>query len=249
MFDLLVSHGFQYLGYALEVSLIVVLIAKGVWRKLPDFFLYVVGYACIDAVLRPVVLYRYGSSSFQFRYCYWITDVVLTLGAFILIGLLFRRVCKSKRETWSMVRSMLAAVFVLIAVISYFSLIHHYDHLFSRFIIEFQQNLYFACLVLNTLLYIMLQQTDSANEELSFLVLGLGIEFAGPAASMALMYLTPGGQDAGILAAFAAQICNLGMFLTWFYAITQATKKKTVPSYGDSRQVPAFAEAPTRGIR
>ncbi|HEX5481928.1 MAG TPA: hypothetical protein VFZ08_04810 [Terriglobia bacterium] len=249
MFDRLAIHGLQYLGYGLEIVLLGFLLIRGRWKDITSLFLYVTGYVIIDAVLRPGVLNYYGFKSVQYQYCYWITDVALTLGAFLLIAAFFRRVCKAKRETWSMVRSMLAAVFVLIAVISYFALINHYDHLFSRFIVEFQQNLYFACLVLNTLLYIVLQQTDSANEELSFLVLGLGIEFAGSAASMALMYLTPGGQDAGILAAFAAQICNLGMFLTWFYAITQATKKKTVPSYGDSRQVPALADAPIRGTR
>ena len=70
---------------------------------------------------------------------------------------------------------------------------------FTLFIIEFNQNLYFTCLVLNTLLYILLQQIDSADDELGLLVCGVGIQFAGPAATLALLTLTTGEHFAHIL--------------------------------------------------
>ncbi|MGH9354227.1 MAG: hypothetical protein ACRD2G_19030 [Terriglobia bacterium] len=241
MTDLLAVHGLQYVGYAIEIVLLALLLTRGRWKSAKPFFLYFAGYFALDTLLRPAVLYIYGFSSLQYRYTYWMTDILLTLGAFLLICLLFRRACSGKPEVWSYLRSMLAAVFIIIAFISYFSLAHHYDHLFSRFIVGLQENLYFTCLVLNTLLYIMLQQWDSVDERLSLLVCGLGIEFAGPAAGMALAYLTPGGHDAGILTPLVSQMCNLGMCMVWLYAMAQKPVK--VSATGDSQEHAARARS------
>lgn len=221
MIESVLVHFLQYASYALELILVVLLFTRGRWKNARSIAFYFLGYVILDTIFRPVVLYIYGYHSFQYRYSYWISDVVLTLGAFLLICLLFRRACSGKPETWSYLRSMLAAVFVIIAFVSYFSLADHYGHLFTRFIIDLQQNLYFSCLVLNTLLFIMLQQWDSADERLSLFVCGLGIEFAGPAANLALMYLTPGGKDAGVLLTLITPLCNVGMCMIWLYAMAQ----------------------------
>ncbi len=217
----------QYASYGVELALVIALVMRGRWRGAKAFFLYLCTYFVVDAILRPSILYTYGFSSLQFRKAYWLTDVLLTLGAFLLICFFFRRACSGKPEVWSYLRSMLTAVFVIIACISYFSLAHHYEHLFGRFIYDLQQNLYFACLVLNTLLYIMLQQWDSKDEQLSLLVCGLGIEFAAPAANMALAYLTPGGHAAGEVAPVVFQLCNLGMCAVWLFAVAQ--KEAPIP--------------------
>lgn len=221
MTDVFAVSGLQYASYAVELILVIALLMRGRWRSYRIFFAYVVSYFAVDVVLRPAVFYAYGFHSRQYSYVYWVSDVLLTLGAFLLICFFFRRACSDKPEVWSYLRSMLAAVFVIISFISYFSIASHYGHLLSRFIYDLQQNLYFACLVLNTLLYIMLQQWDSVDEKLSLLVCGLGIEFAGPAASMALAYLTPGGHLAGVLTPVVFQFCNLGMCMVWLYAVAQ----------------------------
>lgn len=227
MIDKVVVHLLQYASYLAELVLVIALFTRGRWKGARAIAFYFLGYVLLDTIFRPVVLYVYGYTSSQYSYAYWMSDVVLTLGAFLLICLLFRRASSDKPEAWSYLRSMLAAVFVIIAFVSYFSIAHHYDHLFSRFIIGLQQNLYFACLVLNTLLFIMLQQWDSTDERLSLFVCGLGIEFAGPAASMALMSLTPGGHDAGVLAPLINEMCNLGMCMVWLYAVAQKPAEVT----------------------
>ncbi|MGH9403558.1 MAG: hypothetical protein ACRD2P_15815 [Terriglobia bacterium] len=246
--DSLLVHGLQYASYAVELVLVILLLMRSRWRDAKTFSAYIFGYFAVDAILRPAVLYTFGFASLQYRYVYWVSDILLTLGAFLLICFFFRRACSDKPEVWSYLRSMLAAVFVIIAFISYFSLTSHYGHLFSRFIVDLQQNLYFSCLVLNTLLYIMLQQWDSVDEKLSLLVCGFGIGFAGPAANMALMYLTPGGRDAGILLTLITPLCSLGMCMVWMYAVAhKATSQVAVQSQKDVRAVPAFAEVPMRG--
>lgn len=237
-------HILQFASYGLELALVAFVLTRSRWKGVITFAAYLIGYVAVDAVLRPIFLYTYGYHSAQYYYAYWVTDVALTLGAFLLICFFFRRACSDKPEVWSYLRSMLAAVFVIIAFISYFSLSSHYDHLFSRFIVDLQQNLYFACLILNTLLYIMLQQWDSVDEKLSLLVCGFGIGFAGPAANMALMYLTPGGRDAGVLLTLIAPLCNLGMCMVWLYAIAQKSDNEAAIHSREKefREVAAFAD-------
>lgn len=244
MIEALSVHVLQYVSYALELALVTLVLMRGRWKGATTFAAYLFGYVAADAVIRPAVLYTYGYQSLQYYYTYWLTDVLLTLGAFLLICFFFRRATSDKPDVWSYLRSMLAAVFVIIAFISYFSLRSHYEHLFSRFIIDLQQNLYFTCLILNTLLYIMLQQWDSQDERLSLLVCGLGIEFAGPAAGMALMYLTPGGHSAGLLYNIIDPLCNLGMCVVWLFAVAQKTDNEAVlhSREKDLSEVAAFAD-------
>lgn len=240
MIEALLGHVLQYASYAIELVLVVALLARGRWKSTRALFVYIAGYFAVDAVLRPSVLYAFGFRSVQYRYVYWVSDVLLTLGAFLLICFFFRRACSHKPGAWSSyLRPMLAAVFVLIAFISYFSIADHYGDLFGRFIYDYYQNLYFACLILNTLLYIMLQQWDSRDEKLNLLVCGLGIEFAAPAADMALAYLTPGGHAAGALAPFLFQLCNLGMCLVWLHAV--ALKEAQVPAASGSQELANWA--------
>lgn len=244
MIEAVLVHLLQYASYVLELALVVFFFTRGRWKGVPSVAFYFLGYVALDTIFRPVFLYVYGFHSPQYSYAYWMSDVVLTLGAFLLICLLFRRACSDKPEAWSYIRSMLAAVFVIIAFISYFSIAHHYEHLFGHFIVGLQQNLYFACLVLNTLLFIMLQQWDSTDERLSLFVCGLGIEFAGPAANMALMYLTPGGKDAGVLLTLIEPLCNLGMCMVWLYAMAQ----KPVEASDAATQKTALREAPALAL-
>jgi hypothetical protein len=244
----LLANGLQYIGYALELSLITVLILRGWPRRHPAFFAYVASFAFVDAILRPTVLYTFGWTSFQYKYCYWITDLLLTLGAFLLISLFCRRAFVKNKERWSLVRTFLISVFILVAFISSLTMAQHYEHLATYFLVELSQNVYFACLVLNTVLYLALQYMEGTDEDLNLLVCGLGIEFAGPAASMALAYLTRGWQGGMTLADLVTQFCNLGMFLVWLYAATRKTDAEQGRVRGQigNRPVPALLDTLAR---
>ncbi len=240
MVDKLIIHGLQYSSYCLELGLFLYLLFWGQWRRLIGLGLYVLLFLATDAIGRPFVLYRYGLASHEYRYAYWLTDVLLTLSAFLLVCSFFRRACVREEKMWRFLRLLLVFVFVIVLGISYLSLSRNYDQLFTRFIFEFQQNLYFTCLVLNTLLFIMMQQIDPADDELGLLVCGMGIQYAGPAANFALLHLTPGRQYAGSLLTYVVPLCTLGMFLTWFYAVVRMPKPATVTA--TSKQVRGLAD-------
>ncbi len=250
MIDRLAQWVIQYAGYFMEIGLLAVLFRPGIRKRNVPLIAYVISFFLMDGMARPYALYHYGLNSPQYANCYWITDVLLVLAAFLLICFFFRRACKGgNEELWSYLRMMLPAVFVLTVFISCYSLSLHYDHLFTRFIVGFQQNLFFACLVLNTLLYIMLQYLECPDEELSLLVCGMGIAVAGPAAGLALMYLTPGGQDAGNLFVLVAQLCNLGVFAMWLFAVTRVPTPQEALSREGRDTMRAFAEVQLDTIR
>jgi|GEM_PF-457910 hypothetical protein len=243
----LIIHGLQYIGYTIEVFVLAALMVKGRWRKYPEFTLFAIGYALIDTILRPIILFHYGQASLQYRYCYWLSDAALTLGAFLLIAFFFRRACAEKKDHWPLLRSILSSVFILITLISIFSISSHYHHLIGDFVVEFQQNLYFGCLVLNTLLYVMLTQMEKVDEELNLLVCGLGVQFAGPAAVMALIYLIGIGVHAPAFFELCTQACTLATWLTWLYTLVCKRSAESA-SVRERTETSAFAKVSMRRL-
>ena len=129
---------------------------------------------------------------------------------------------------WRFARLLLAFVFVLVAGISVLVLARNLSALFPYFIYEFNQNLYFACLVLNTLLYFTLLQIESTDDRLGLLVCGVGIQFAGPAATLALVHLTQEAKHFALfLNSLVIPLCTLAMLLVWSYAIMRVPGKET----------------------
>jgi hypothetical protein len=82
--------------------------------------------------------------------------------------------------------------------------------------------------VLTTLLYLLMQQIGSRDEELELLVCGMGMQFAGPAASWALITLTQREGYSVSLLRFIVPLCTLGMLLTWLYAVAFMPKGEAV---------------------
>ena len=144
-----------------------------------------------------------------------------------------------EEKMWRFVRLLLAFVFFLVVGVSGLFFSYHYGNLLADFIDEFYQNLYFACLVLNTLLYLLLQQIDSVDDQLGLLVCGVGIQFAGPAATFALVHLTANEGFAQSLNSLVNRFCTLGMILVWAYAIVHVKEKATQVT---RRQIPVLAE-------
>ncbi len=235
----LLKYAFQYACFLLEAALIVWVIRSGNLRRLAGPFTYVACYLGIG-VGRALVIHRFGLRSSQYGTFYWSSDVALVLAAFAVVCVFFYRACAQEEKIWSFVRVTLAAVFLGVVAFSLTSLYNNRTHLFTRFIIEFGQNLYFACLVLITLLYILMQQLANADDELAFLVCGMGIQFAGPAASLALFHLTSGEQMVRSLISFIIPVCTLAMLVIWLYALTR--KPQTAVDVSFARGLAAWPE-------
>ena len=236
----IISDALQYTGILIEACLLVYMARSGQRRRLAGVGLYLF---CLFAAgqVRALILRNYGLDSPQYSYVYWTTDFLLVIGSFLLVCYLFRRACELHDKVWRFLRLLLCLVFLLVIGISALSFLGNYSLLSPAYIVEFNQNLYFTCLVLNTMLYLMLQHLESTDEQLGLLVCGVGIQFAGPAATMALYHLTTGETFARSLVSFTVPICTLGMLLVWGYAIVRV-RESTVKAARRKTGEPALAE-------
>jgi hypothetical protein len=232
------SYVLQCVGQAIEVGLVLYLLRSSEWKRLGGVALYVTS-LLVAGPGRVYAVHKYGVASREYFYVYWSTDFLLVISAFLLVCFLFRRACRDEEKLWRFVRLLLVFVFVLVVGISGLVFSRNYTHLFNHFVIEFNQNLYFTCLVLNTLLYLLLQYIQSTDDQLQLLVCGVGIQFAGPAATLALVHLTLGEGFAKSLAYFMIPLCTLGMLLVWAYAIVHVKDKAIKVT---RREVPVLAE-------
>jgi hypothetical protein len=214
--------GLQYGGYTLELVLLVILLQRGYLRSLRSLCIFVGTLFAVDAGLRPLSLHFYGQTSRTYYNLYWLTDLVLVLASFALICAFFRRACLQHHAIWKMLRPALAIVLILELGISTSTFLREYHNhlLFSRFMYNFSQDLYFTCVVLNTVLYLMLEWFKSRDQLLHLLVCGLGIQYAGPAANTAL-FLVTGSMDAQHLLSYLLPVCNAAMLAIWVYAIAR----------------------------
>jgi hypothetical protein len=233
-----IRYGLQYTCFIIEAGLIFYLVRGSQLKRRLTPLSYLVS-LLVAALTRACVLHKYGFTSPQYSYVYWATDFLLVICAFLLVCLFFRRACVQQEKLWRFVRLLLVFIFLLLIGISGLSFLRNYSRLPTYIIVEFSQNLYFTCLVLNTLLYLLLQQIDSADDQLGLLVCGVGIQFAGPAATMALLHLTSGEGFAASLNSFTIPVCTLGMLLVWAYAIVHVKERATQVT---RRQIPVLAE-------
>lgn len=247
MAESLIQGALPYVAYLLEAVLLALLFLSGRWRRLFSVFLYLLLFFAVDAIGRPYIFHRFGVSSPTYAYFYWLTDALLALASFLLVCAFFRRACLREEKIWRFLRLLLIFVFILVLGISALSLSRNYTQLRtfgSFFAVEFGQNLYFTCLVLNTLLYVLMQQIESADDELGLLVCGIGVQFAGPAASLALfhlLHLAGGYHDAvSTLNSFFIPACTLAMLLIWLYAIVRAPQPLKVAARRGA--IPVMAE-------
>lgn len=238
MIDAIFSYGFQYACYLIEAGLIVFMTRSQRRSRFISPLLYL---ACsLGASLeRMYALHRYGVSSPSYSSAYWSTDFPLVVSLFVLVCVFFRRACADQGEMWRLVRFFLVFVFVAVVGISGLFFSRHYASLVTDFVVEFSQNLYFTCLVLTTLLYLLLQYIDSLDDQLGLLVCGVGIQLAGPTATLALIHLTGAEQFAQTLNSLAMRLCTLGMLLIWAYAIVRV--KDEAPAIGRRRGLPVLA--------
>lgn len=234
------SYVLQYAGSSLEAGLLLYLGWGRQCKKQRAVFFGLFA-LLIAGAGRDYTAYQFGLRSPQYFYVYWSTDYLLVISAFLLVWLFFRRACLCEEKMWRYIRLSLGFIFFLVVGISVLSISRNQDHLFTYFTIEFNQNLYFTCLVLNTLLYLLLQQIESTDDQLGLLVCGVGIQFAGPTATLALLHLTSGQHFAESLATSVMRLCTLGMLLVWAYAIVRV-RESTIKVTGRRIGEPALLE-------
>src|SRR5579859_4042576 len=104
MLESLLHSGFYYLIQSLVLGLLIFMCVKGLWKRLSTVSAYLFALLLIDGIGRRYFLYHFGVKSLQYYYFYWLTDVALELGAFILVCAFFRRACANEAKMWRFLR-------------------------------------------------------------------------------------------------------------------------------------------------
>jgi hypothetical protein len=174
-----------FLGIALELSFVVCSLARKSFLRYLFLNLYLI-FCLISSVSRFLVLRSYGQDSDQYMYCYYYTDLVLTLALFVaLISLYLRVFGELKVKQYLHWLAML--VLLGTALFSYAIVDQSAGQLSTSFAIELSQNLYFVGLVLTYILWGAVMKLRETRTRLVQLVLSLGLYFSAYAASYAMV--------------------------------------------------------------
>ncbi len=192
-------------------------VRSGCARRYGYLSLYLVGLFACDA-LRYAFLLRYGFSSLQYFYAFYLSDAFLAILAYRLILGFFDSLFRGtplRRQ----VRLALMLFFLLIAGMSYVFISHSVQYFYSRLVVEFQQNLYFAEVVLTALLWVSLVHLRIGDRQLRLLITGMGVHAAALAGGYALQNLLP--REVLLLTRKLSPLATAGMLGLWWYTLAR----------------------------
>src|SRR5437879_276281 len=151
-------------------------------------------FSLLVTVARYEILHRYGLRSHEYLYCYYYSDAVLTIFLYLALITLYLHVF-DEMKVEKYVR--LAAVLLLAgtALFSYGVVLQSSERMFTSFVYELSQNLYFVGLVLTYVLWGAILKLRETRTQLIQLVLSLGVYFSAFAATFALGNMFPNLQS------------------------------------------------------
>lgn len=186
----LIDLGIGWLSVLLALSVVGVCLRQRCF--LSYFFLNLV---LLSAALFTLACYyvqaAFGFDSYQYYYFYYTGDTIGNLLIYVLIGWFFDRLLRDS-VFHRYVRPTLILAFVLIVGISARFLSANLENFYSKFVFEFQQNVYFVGVLLTLLLWISLNYLQVESRRFVLLVSGLGIYFSAHAVGYATRFLLPG---------------------------------------------------------
>ena len=206
------GYAIWLLATLLEVTVVVCAFRRRCFGRYLCLNLYMV-FSLLVTVARYEILHRYGFKSTQYLYCYYYSDAVLTIFLYLALITLYLHVF-DEMKVEKFVR--LAAVILLAgtALFSYAVVQQSSERMFSSFVYELSQNLYFVGLVLTYVLWGAILKLRETRTQLIQLVLSLGVYFSAFAATFALGNMFPNLQSV----TYIAPVFGCMLPLAWAYA-------------------------------
>ncbi len=225
------------LDYALAIGVHVLalsIIAASVWQQCVRRYLYLnlyaIGLLVLDGV-RYIFLQRYGFTSKQYFLAFYGTDVVLVVLLYLLILSIFDMVFRDS-PLRAQIRGALFGFLGLVAGMSYVFISNSVSHFYSHLLVEFQQNMYFASVVLTVLLCVSLAHLRVEDPQLGMLIAGLGVLAATQGGTYALQNLL--SKDLFLkLSEFTRRmpaVSTMVMLGLWCYALVKVPVSLRAPA-------------------
>lgn len=160
-----------------------------------------------------------GYNSLSYFHFYYTGDAILSVIGYLLVASFFDQLLRGSIFR-PYVRPTLAIFFFLVIGVSGVFVLRNYSHLYSRFVIEFEQNMFFVGVLLTFLLWISMSYLQAESRRFVLLVSGLGIYFSAHAANYALRFLFPGPTHPNLLEILSRvpPLAYTFMVVLWLYA-------------------------------
>jgi hypothetical protein len=208
-----------FLGIALELSFVVCSLVRKSFLQYLFLNLYLI-FVVVSSVTRFLVLRSYGQDSDQYMYCYYYSDLLLTLALFVALISLYTRVfgeLKVKQYLYFVAMAVLLGT----AIFSYAIVDRSSERLSTQFAIELSQNLYFVGLVLTYILWGAVMKLRETRTRLVQFVLSLGIYFSAYAASYALVNMA---EQLGVVQ-YISPVLGCLLPLSWTITMVRHTEE------------------------
>jgi len=184
-YDLIVAA----VSVLLSLATVGVCLRRRIFRRYIFLQLYLLGSAVVSVGLYYV--YRtQGYESPAYFYSYYIGDALFNVFGYLLIASFFDRLLRES-VFYKYIRPTLVIFFLLVVGVSGRFIWSSVDRLASRFVYEFQQNMFFVGVLLTFLLWVSMNYLQAESRRFVLLVSGLGIYFSAHAANYALQFLLP----------------------------------------------------------
>src|SRR5450432_1720010 len=177
-----------FLGTALELSFVVCSLARKSFLHYLFLNLYML-FSLVGSISRFLVLRNFGQDSDEYMYCYYYTDLVLTLALFVAVISLYSRVLGELKLKQFM--NLVAGLLLLgTTIFSYAVVDHSSGRLSTALAFELSQNLYFVGLILTYILWGAVMKLRETRTRVVQFVLSLGLYFSAYAAVYALVNMS-----------------------------------------------------------
>ena len=220
----LVGYALWVLGALLEVAVVVCALKRHSFHRYLCLNLYMV-FSFVVSVVRYEVFRQFGLQSREYLYCYYYSDAVLTIFLYLALITLYLHVF-DEMKVEKYVR--LAAIMLLAgtALFSYAVVQQSSQRMFTSFVYELSQNLYFVGLVLTYVLWGAILKLRETRAQLIQLVLSLGVYFSAFAATFALGNMFPNLQSV----TYIAPLFGCLLPLAWAYAFFRLPHDARMPT-------------------
>jgi len=223
----LLDYSIWVLCTLFEAGVVICAARRGVFRRYLALNLYMLA-SILVSIIRLKILLAYGFGSAEYMYCYYYSDLLLTIGLYCALMTLYVHVFEDLGAE-QYVR--LGAVLLLLGTAGFsFAIVQQFStKILSHFVVEVSQNLYFVGLVLTYVLWGAILKLRETRTRLIQLVLALGLYFSLFAASYALRNLYPGSRGVWD---YVTPLSGCILPLAWGYAFWQVPEEaRTVPAH------------------
>jgi hypothetical protein len=221
-----------------------VCLRRGLFTKFLFLNLYLISSILFTAGL--YYIYRTdGYGSLLYYYFYYTSDGIQNLVGYLLIASFFAYMFRESAFR-PYVRPVLGLFFFGIIAVSAVFVSRHVgkEYLYSRFAMEFQQNMFFVGVLLTFLLWISMTYLRAESRRFVLLVSGLGIYFSAHAVNYAFQHLFANAAVASALTKVPPIAYTL-MVSLWLYTFLRVPEGEVayVPQEGTEAKKPAYVVA------